>query len=218
MKTLLSVLVSVVLSVSAMLGLLHSTPKANEFTALRQATWQTEMKVEGVTLGSCSAVLIQPHILLSAAHCNVGEAYIGKEKLVVLKEDKSVDLLLLYSRSIVDGAIPIAGVDAPLDTHVVVVGYPLGEGQVVTEGVVQKVTMDEIPTSVFLMTAPTIFGNSGGPVFAKVHGRYMVVGITDAVSVVYGMVPIPHLAFAVRAAVINEFLKDGEANHYFTLP
>src|SRR5438034_922962 len=102
MKILLAVFASVVLSVSVVLGLIHEMPRANEFKALRVATWQTEIKQEGQLMGSCSAVLIQPHILLSAAHCNMGDIYLAGrgEKLVVLKEDKSVDLLLLYSRQL----------------------------------------------------------------------------------------------------------------------
>lgn len=199
MRSLTSILMSVVLSVSAVLALSHYTP-SNSFTQVRQATVALETE-DGIV---CSGVLIKPHVVLSAAHCDVGPLTIKGKKAVVIKKDIGADLLLLFAD--VEGTpLPLASGTPAVDERVVTVGYPMGIGQVVTEGRFQGFTMGYM-----LVTAPSIFGNSGGPVVVRRGLHYELVGVTSAIVVVpmgFSVVPITHLNLIVPTYTIHKFIK-----------
>lgn len=199
MKSLVSVLTSVVLSVGIVLGLTHWYPVS--FTSIRAATY----KVSG-DLGHCSGVMIAENQFLTAAHCDMPNMKIDGKSAVVLKKDEKLDLMLLVVQKGCP-CVPVAKNDPGTDTKVYVIGYPLYMGQTLTEGRLQPLFKDS-PFRQF--SAPTIFGNSGGPVIAMVNGRFQVVGVVSAIAgdVLYGMFPyvVPHLAIAASTDSINKFL------------
>ena len=206
LKFLASVVVSVVLSVSSVLGLIHGvSPVKNDYTTLRQATWLVKGE-----FGTCSGVRIAPRRMLTAAHCEQPTMTVGGEEVRVIARNTSVDLLLLEVN--VRGVyLPVYYANLPEDVAIKVVGFPLDRGvQYLTEGT----TQGDVPGYEFYtaISAPVMFGNSGGPVFAKVNGQWMVVGIVSAVAsgTMGGMFPfvVPHMGLMVNGQTIKQFMKD----------
>ena len=206
LKFLAGVVVSVVLSVSSVLGLIHGVSPVKESVAtLRQATWLVKGE-----FGTCSGVLIAPKRLLTAAHCEQPVMTVGGEEARVLARNAATDLLLLEVN--VRGVyFPVYLANLPEDVAVKVVGFPLNRGvQYLTDGT----TQGDVPGYEFYtaISAPVMFGNSGGPVFAKVNGVWMVVGIVSAVAsgTMGGMFPfvVPHMGLMVNGKAIGSFLKD----------
>jgi S1-C subfamily serine protease len=186
------------------------------FDTLRNATVMLEMSKDGQKVGSCSAVAIKPHILLTAAHCDAGSINVkGVGKAVKIRKDEGVDLMFLYVENLKADVVAVSGVTPIMDTKVVTVGYPLGVGQFLTEGRIQaELILDDVPEEYLTkvkgyvaISSPVVFGNSGGPVFAKINGEYKVIGIMSAMAVAGFGSPITHLAFAVNAETINKFLE-----------
>lgn len=201
LKFLLSALAAIIL-----VGCTPTVP-AVSYSQLRDATWQLHTGENGV----CSAVQITKTTLLTAAHCKNDNMSVAGRKAVILKVDESKDLMLLFVPGLPGNGIPLASKAPSVDSEVVVVGFPLGLGEVLTEGRVQSFIINpEIPSYVMLMTAPIVFGNSGGPMFVKENGVYKVAGIVSAVAVAnLGFFPnlVTHLGFAVKLEAIKEFLK-----------
>lgn len=176
---------------------------AGEFDGLRQVT----SKLFVGEYASCTGVYIQPRLLLTAAHCYLGEGTeykVDGQKAVILKRDEAHDLMAMWVLS--QDKHPYAKVASQSpqkDAGVVVVGYPLGVGPYVTEGRSQdvlKVPEAGEPTLFLAISAPIGPGNSGGPVFVRDGEEYKVAGIiTRGGSIVY---------LAISLADIKEFLKD----------
>lgn len=189
MKQLLSsVALSVALSVAVLLGLVHVMPQAQEdLSTIRQATWRVDMR-DGWMSGSCSGVFIKENIMLTAAHCDASEMTVAGKQAVKLKKDDRRDLMLLYV-PLESKTVDVALREARLDEKVVVVGYPLGVGSMLTEGLSQGLkTIPEAgsPEEFLLASAPIGPGNSGGPLFIKDKDGWKVAGIASrGGSIVY---------------------------------
>src|SRR5947208_3041193 len=96
-KFLLSVFLSAVLSIFSVLYIIHNTPSVGPtslyFSQLKQATYMVVAEN-----GACSGVLIEPHRLLTAAHCTaIGDNMVvgGKPASVVKLGDLHDDFMLL---------------------------------------------------------------------------------------------------------------------------
>lgn len=203
LKFLLSLVVSI-----ALVGCAVSPEVDSSYSQLRDHTVQ----LKG-TEGTCSAFkLPEANLFLTAAHCDQPGLKINGVSAVVLQKDESVDLMLLYVKGSGKGEVKVG--DRPaIDSKVVVVGFPLGMGEFLTEGRVQD-AIDVGPafTHIMAITAPIIFGNSGGPVFSKnrLTGEYELVGIVSMVAIAsLGFIPnvVPHMGMVVKAEAIKEFLK-----------
>jgi S1-C subfamily serine protease len=193
-------LIALFTSASVVVGASHYTP-TDSLWQVRQATLEVN--------GGCSGVAIAPKLVLTAAHCFKDEADVEGQKAVVIKLDEAKDLMLLY----VDGAnyrfLKVARYAPSVDEKVAVVGFPLGVGEVVTEGRVQDIT-SHAPDNLMLVSADIVFGNSGGPVVVRRGMSYEVVGIAHAVIVIpvgMGGSVITHLGLAVNTATIKNFLE-----------
>lgn len=191
MKFLLSIVLSVVLSVSSILGLVHYMPEAYaKYDTMRQVTWQLTGD-----LGTCTTVAIKENLLLTAAHCDQPNMVVAGVPVVVLKKDAAKDLMLLASTRQMSFANLAQSVQ--VDEEVVVVGYPLGIGPVITTGLVQGFD---------LISAQVAGGNSGGPVFNR-QGE--IVGIVSATGVecLLGCARTNYLTFVVPLNDIKTFLQ-----------
>jgi S1-C subfamily serine protease len=177
--------------------------------------------------GVGSGVVLEPGIVLTAAHVAENEGLVSsrKEGLVgdilfledaIVRNNNQVDLALLWYREGVHcPCVKLAEYEAEVDEPVIVVGFPSGIAQVVTEGKSQGV-QQEIRTYVsngffsmelflgkrLVLTAPVSGGNSGGGVFVKRNNEWQLVGI-----LVEG---VANLAFAVPLETIKQFIKKAQ--------
>ena len=173
--------------------------------------------------GSGSAVAFKSRFLLTAAHVVLTDSNIplvnikvfsklGDHKVIadaeVVKFDVRRDLAILK----VNVAMPyIAKLVSQEDvvtsvlwgSNVVASGYALGvDSPVVTEGRISSVDNEGF----MLYTCPTVFGNSGGPVYVKCNGEYRVFSICQMVFMAYG--PVCHMGLGVNSWTMLDFVKE----------
>lgn len=201
LRSLTNVVLSVVLAVSAVVGIKHYA--TDNYSMVRQAT----VLVSVGDVGSCSGVAISKEYVLTAAHCDAPNLMVNGRPAFKVKIDKKHDLLLLAA--VVDGpTLKVAKVRPAVDSKVALSGYPLGMAQVVTEGRLQAFPIDPylVEHGLMVITAQGIFGNSGGPAVVRNGMSYEVVGIASALPMVGFGSPVTHLALMVSTESINEFL------------
>lgn len=166
--------------------------------------------------GGGSGVMIAPHMMLTAAHIVSGlqpgmTLYVGKDKVPakVLRSDPEKDVALIM----VAMGCPCAVVsedEAEVDENVTVIGFPMNTIvglQVITRGNASGVNKDGL-----IYTAPTAPGNSGGGVFVYRWDGWRLVGLTRGVvglNMGFSQTLLTHLALAVSAAQLQEFLHKG---------
>lgn len=216
MKLVLSVVASVLLAVSSVLGIVHFTPKYTEdFTVLRQAARTVEGEVNGGPFGmskaSCSAVSIRPDIHLTAAHCYSMNMKVDGVPAKVLKIDTQHDFMLLYADTD-DSFVPVA--DAPVvpGDEVLTVGFPfgfvVGYVETITKGVVQGFVKGDVEYGTdrfshwLFMTLPIAGGNSGGGIFSKQNGEWRVVSVVSMGA--------QHTAISPNTVMLHVFLKNAK--------
>lgn len=131
----------------------------------------------------CSAVKIGPELFLSAAHCFERldrvpylQSLTGEQaQATVIKTDKVNDLVLLTAplsgpNARILGIVPVIGDD------VLIVGYPLGVGPVLTRGIYSAAifqsddVMSEIKSRLSIVTAPCGSRQFGRPGVHQVPG------------------------------------------------
>ena len=84
------------------------------------------------------------------------------------------------------------------------VGAALGsENLRVTEGLVS-----EVWEYGFVTSSPVVWGDSGGGIFVKDGDEYVLVGITSALAVAFGTIPVFHIGYAVDMFAVEEFLNE----------
>ena len=85
------------------------------------------------------------------------------------------------------------------------VGCGLGGPPAITEGYLSAFGVDIERHDYMLVTAPSIFGNSGGGTFLQETGTY--IGIPARISVAW-MAAVTHLGFSITPERIYQFLED----------
>ena len=211
MKFLLSIVLSALLAVVGAAALLHVMPQATEsYTQLRAATY----RIEG-DFGHCSAVMVAPGVLLTAAHCEEeGAKKLSGSNLPIkfLRKDESRDLMLLQ---VGKGCpcVPITFEQFTQDEPVVQIGYPEASGvQVLTKGNIQGAINLEKQglKEMVLSTAPASLGSSGGPVFVKRDGEWKVGGLVfgGTMGAYQGMYPyiVTHLVVISTPQSLYNFI------------
>ncbi len=153
----------------------------------------------------CSAVVIAPDKILTAAHCVDGSTNLNirfqtkdstyqvtKETIIYLKAVRTLkmkDMALLQPKDSKD-VIPTQVADiATLEEanslvagdNVYAIGYPLSENLTVTQGLftgkVQSPAENVWDSPVYRHTAPITYGNSGGGFFMKVGDEFKLIGL-----------------------------------------
>ncbi len=193
----------------------HFVPADPDFSQIRGAVKElkAEREQDGKKemVGFCPGVLLNEHTLLTAAHCDVQrDIYVGGFKAIIVKKDEQRDLMLLNLPRGMPCPCVSRAVTPALDAPVYAVGFPMDKGQVLTEGRYGgSVRVDDVRDMV-LYTAPVTFGNSGGGVFAYVHGEWMLVAIVSRGTVAnFGFVPIVigHLNVGAGYESITSFME-----------
>lgn len=201
MKTLLALTLSLFLAFPAF---------AANFKEPREATYALLLQDKNPR-PHCTAVAIGPDLFLTAAHCIVmdKELQVGRAPglplipVHLVKADPRVDLALLKANSPTTVPHITLAPSMPLqDADILVIGYPLGNPQTVTVGHLQLAKKHNI-----YISAPIIYGNSGGPVFVEVDGKWYLIGIISRVAG-YDDKAVPHLGLATGWSAIKAFLKD----------
>lgn len=165
--------------------------------------------------GTCSAVYVEPNVLLSAAHCvnmpegiSLVEVWIRQggvsDRAVVIKTDPSLDLSLLYTPHVGTPVKLARSVKRGQDCFII--GNPLGIEDVITKGIVSKanLTVEGLQAQYLLLDAVALPGNSGGAVVDS-HGR--LIGILVMSTSLLGPLGASGLGIAVSVKNIREFLK-----------
>jgi S1-C subfamily serine protease len=91
--------------------------------------------------------------------------------------------------------------------EVYAVGAGLGKPPFPTRGMLAGFGKDRNGLSLWLATAPIIFGNSGGALFVhSQRGKYELIGVPSGVSV-YGWAVVAHMGWARPITEIRQFLR-----------
>jgi hypothetical protein len=170
------------------------------YQTIRDATWQI-MSEES----SCSAVAIQPDLLVTAAHCDFPNATVDGKAVVVVKKDTAVDLMFIHVLGLNSPTLPLATKSLTMDQKVILAGFPMGVEEVVTEGRNQG-RVDKLGRPLLLVTALGIFGNSGGPLVVLEDGEYKIAGIASAL-IGAGFQAVTHLILVVPTESIEALLR-----------
>ena len=194
---------------------LHDT---EDWGTIRQATFA----IGDDSRTFCSATKISDHEMITAAHCMVsidGKYQVWDNKKIVgiaieVRKDEGKDLALLFIVSGVEGKYASVASQEPLqDAIVVLAGYPMGIGEILTVGALQGFTI-ESDNRYYVTTATGTFGNSGGGLWAYRfwHG-WELVGVASAMATqdwYYGPIPYNTVTFHSSLPEIQKFLDNKE--------
>lgn len=174
---------------------------------------QTTVKIEIGTTSTCSGVVVAPEHVLTAAHCvpeNLSALKVHGMEVEQSVKNAERDIALLVVPGLGCPCAPVAAVRPAVDTKLIVVGFPMNFAQYLTEGrLMGDITDPQANPNIrkhFMATSvPIAFGNSGGPVFAWVDGKYKVVGIISAVRGAEFLGPVWHLSISVSTETLARF-------------
>ena len=147
----------------------------------------------------------------------ITDASAKKAEVVAWDEQMDLALLKLKSTLPIDAVAPIMHPSEEakklfISTPIRTVGCGLGVPPLMTVGSIGgfDFPIDNLPY--MLCTAPSIFGNSGGPVFSAETAE--VIGLTARISVAFmgfSASPITHMGWAIPTKTIHKFFE----NHFY---
>lgn len=213
MKYFYNIVLSALVSLLTIVGVQTYSP--NFFQADVTELFHATKKIEIADLGHCSGTVIAPQYILTAAHCLPTDSTILKVDGFVVKPvkvDRARDLMLVKGKEINCPCIPI-GIQPKQGQKVYTVGFPVGIGPLVTEGLTQGVQAD-VPEYEYIgmqiVSTPATFGNSGGGTFIRAHGHWFLIGVVSRTTVFPfdGMFPMAamHIAHVASTQSILNFM------------
>lgn len=149
----------------------------------------------------CNSLVIEPVAILKQ-EAN-GDLYLSQTTL--LKLDEELDLAVLK----LDLAYPyakatIASAGPRLYQKCWISGHPHGvTDPFVTEGRVQDLWLEGF----LAYSAPTTFGNSGGPVWIREGDKFVVVSVVQRVFVEGFGIAVNHMGLGAQPSAVREFVK-----------
>lgn len=189
---------------AAVIVLLFSS--CSSYASPGEDAWNRSVAVEIGTLekrmGTCSGVILRTDLVLTAAHCAVGDVFkIGSELGTVVKVDKPTDLMLLKVKTKPFRMVPFGDVKMAQE----VLSVPLFEdfGKVLLFGRVAVITSDQIWVDMKAMP-----GISGSGLF-DLDGR--LVGLNNRFALHQSDITVVLVGVSVPAKTIREFLKGVES-------
>lgn len=166
---------------------------------------------ENIGISRGSGVVVSPKVVVTARHMVepdvdhllVSQGDVHSEAYCIRRGMGPLDdwavLVLQSPVGRVAPLVPPGGDAPPALSQAVAIGYALGlPVPTVTYGHVQPGS-----SGLIRMSAPIIFGNSGGGLFAEVGGELRLVGVTVAVYT-SGSAPITHMGISVSIETIVE--------------
>ena len=148
-----------------------------------------------------------------------GDAAVVEVQADVVSYQEDLDLVLLKLRS--DRRFAHITRLAPREklkamgrfTPIYTVGCPLGHDPMPSKGEITNLSKDVNGRRFWIVSAPTIFGNSGGGVFLA--DTRELVGVCSMVCVYHNLIPVPvsHMGVMVPGEVVLDWL-DSQYLHY----
>lgn len=193
------------LAVNVAVGSERDLPTA---TAVRM--FGTPKDAEGLTY-QCSGTVIAPEVVLTAKHCLEAAKTVLRDgqqyEVVGGKISGTQDAAVLYVRGIACPCAPVASmIDVTPGAAVRAVGYPGGEWSDDEGEVLGVKAFDPRPASypygetLLAHTAYTDFGASGGGLWQKQGGHWLLVGVHSRIQ----MTPWFMISWAVPVTEIKE--------------
>jgi len=167
-------------------GLIQPIVGITDLAPVAQQTRQVVGLYTDGLLGSCSMVVIAPGLALTAAHCQDLQLTKGFVKMEdgqtyevagLVPDPTGRDLAVMHIPEISCPCAEMALYPARMDEAAVVVGYPLGIGQIITTGFIQSRYTSADGEDFLFATTPVAPGNSGGGLFVVRQGKAYLVGI-----------------------------------------
>lgn len=195
-----------------------------------------------VVLPGCTGIVLRNMnknaVILTAAHCvrrfqaklpngsdvtlpiPIGAEY-GKEavcigKIGAVSRERDLALITVEKCALPTAVALLAQKPPKVGETVYAVGHPLAHSYVLTKGIVSRPEIMFDNTVYLLISAPVIFGNSGGPCF---NTRGEVIGVVTDVSASHVRMEdgkpfplwyaVPHLGMAAPLKDIKQFLRVG---------
>lgn len=160
--------------------------------------------------GKKIVVLTAAHVVVAMLERNmplrITTAYsFNLKQVALIKIDVAKDLALLegIENERFDGPfVKISNTTPRIGDNVDVIGAPMGEERTFTNGVVSN-TQTTPEKTVYRVSAPVFFGNSGGGLFNK-DGE--LIGVAHAIAMIGGFIVVPGAAYFISLETIKKFI------------
>ena len=158
--------------------------------------------------GDTLYILTVKHLTKKAKHFTVTFYPSGETaEAEFVKKSKDFDLSLLRLKHKHEY---VAKLKDPREMNVFEEVWKIGASLSLPETRATKGIVSQINDYEFLIDANIIWGDSGGGIFAKVKGHYVLVGISKSIAMTkhnMGVIPVFHIGAVVDRYAIDEFYK-----------
>lgn len=154
--------------------------------------WQKKIE-EGTAVGD-------PEFFISVAYNS------KLKKVEMFKIDDGKDLVLFrgIEKESNNGPYVKISMNAPnIGDPIWAIGAPMGDQKTVTNGIISNFDNTKSERSLYRITAPVFFGNSGGGVFST---KMELIGVVNSIQSIGGFIFVPGGSFAVSLKEIRNFL------------
>ena len=128
------------------------------------------------------------------------------KKVEVLKIDDDKDLALFIGAEKESKSGPyveVSNTPPNIGDNIWAIGAPMGDQRTVTNGIVSNFENSNKKRSLYRISAPVFFGNSGGGLFSN---KMELIGVINSIQSIGGFIFVPGGSFAVSLKEIRQFL------------